>query len=266
MELTLQSAPLFWDIMVVLLGASIGSFTGVLIARLPEDLSVVQPPSYCFRCGHPISWYDNLPLLSYWISGGKCRHCGGHFSPGHFFIELYVAALTWLLWRFLGPTWELFPAWMLTWLLIPISVIDAREQIIPDELSIGGLVIALGLSFLPGGLSPQEAALAALAGGGALWAVAAAYLKLRGHEGMGTGDFKLLAMIGAFVGLKSTLLAVMVASVVGSVLGGGYLLLSRAGRRTPIPFGPFLALGGFLALLFPEEILSLYARLVGSVL
>ena len=172
----------------------------------------------------------------------------------------------WLLWRYLGPTWELFSAWLLTWVLIPISVIDAREQIIPDELSIGGLIIALGISFLPGGLTPQEAALAALAGGGTLWAIAAAYLKLRGHEGMGTGDFKLLAMIGAFVGLKATLLAVMVASVVGSVLGGGYLLLSRSGSRTPIPFGPFLALGGFLALLFPDEIVQTYLRLVGSLL
>lgn len=261
-----ESAPMYWDILVFVLGACIGSFTGVLIARLPEDLSVVQPPSYCFRCGHPIAWWDNLPLVSYWLTGAKCRYCGGHFSMGHFLIELYVAAMTWLLWRHLGPTPQLIGAWLFTWLLIPISAIDARWQIIPDELSVGGLILGLAFAFVPGGVEPAEAALAAAAGGGGLWALAALYMRLRGREGMGTGDFKLLAMIGAFVGLKATVLAVMVASVVGSVVGGLYLLLHRKGSDTPIPFGPFLALGGFLAFLFPRELFNLYTRLIGALL
>ncbi len=252
----------FGDALFLSLGASMGSFLGVVSCRLPEGLSIATPPSYCRRCGHPIAWYDNIPLLGYLLTRGECRRCGGHYSAGHLFFEIFTAFLTWIVWRRFGWTWELPGALILVWSLTAITVIDAREQIVPDAISLPGIGLGLFCSFLPGGVSPLDSFLGASAGMGLLLAVRVIYARLRGREGMGGGDVKLLAMIGAFLGIKATMVALFAGSITGAVVGGGYLLLSRSSRHTPIPFGPFLALGAFLSLLDSEGIVRGYGSAV----
>lgn len=237
-----------WDAAAAAGGACIGSFLGVVADRVPEGLSLVAPGSFCRRCGHPLAWYDNLPVVGYLSTRGRCRACGGHFSAGHAGIEIFTAAATFLFWRRLGPVWELLPALFLVWALISVSVIDVREQIIPDVISIPGTIVGLAFSFLPGGAAPADALAAAALGGGLLWLVSWAYLKLRGREGMGLGDAKLLAMIGAFLGLERTFFALLAGSVIGVLVSAPYLLLQGRGRDEHIPFGPFLAAGAALSL------------------
>jgi len=249
-----------WDAAAAVGGACIGSFLGVVADRVPEGLSVVAPGSFCRRCGHPLAWYDNIPLVGYFSTGARCRHCGGRFSAGHMGIEIFTAMATFLFWRRIGPSWELLSALFLVWALIAVSVIDIREQIIPDVISIPGTAAGLAFSFLPGGPEPWDALAAAALGGGLLWLVAWAYWKLRGREGMGLGDAKLLAMIGAFLGLQRTLFALMAGSVIGVLISAPYLLIRRRGRDEHIPFGPFLAAGAALSLAAGPAILEAWRQ------
>lgn len=243
------------------LGCVVGSFLNVCIARLPRGESVVSPPSHCPRCGQAIRPWDNIPLLSFLWLRGRCRSCSEPISWQYPAVE----ALTGVLFAANVAAFGLAP-WALVAsifcaALVVVTFIDLEHQIIPDLISLPG--IALGLLAAVAGWGPPlwDRLLGALLGGGILWAVAEFYERLRGREGMGGGDIKLLAMIGAFLGWKAVLLTLLVSSLTGSLAGVGRALLRATSSETPIPFGPFLALGALVSLYWGEAIVAWYVGL-----
>ena len=263
------------------LGASLGSFLNVCIYRIPADESVVRPSSRCPACHTPIAWYDNVPIVSWMALGGRCRRCHGPIAARYPFVEAATGALALLaLWR-LGATPAALVAFAFTAALLLITFIDFDHLFIPDEVSLPGILLGLALSAAPGGIGLANAALGAALGGGLLWLVAWSYERTTGSEGMGLGDVKLLAMIGAFLGWQAIPVILVVASIAGSLAGvlvifgsrgrrhlarvrrqlGARALptfVRRAARRTAIPFGPFLALGAMVALYVPQLSLPLF--------
>jgi leader peptidase (prepilin peptidase)/N-methyltransferase len=246
-------------ITVFIFGTMLGSFLNVCIARLPAGESVVSPRSRCPGCRTQIAWYDNLPLLSYVILGARCRACGHRISAIYPMVEILTGALTVALWLQLGPTLAFAGYLAFAAALVTITFIDLDHQIIPDVISLPGIVVGLLVSLVSPLVTPAAAVLGVLVGGGSLLAVAWTYRLVRGHDGMGGGDIKLLAMIGAFLGWQSIFVTVMVASIVGSVIGIATMLYQRADTRLAIPFGPFLAGGALVYLFFGERILALYS-------
>ncbi|MBI3091262.1 MAG: prepilin peptidase [Candidatus Tectomicrobia bacterium] len=244
--------------MVALVGAIFGSFANVCIHRLPRRLSVVRPGSHCPHCGAAVRWFDNLPVLSYLLLRGRCRSCGSRISPRYPLVEALSALLFLLLWWEIGWSREL-PAYLALFeALLIISFIDLEHQIIPDVISLPGTLagVLASLFLLPHG--PLWAVFGGLVGGGVLYAVGVLGGVLLKQEAMGGGDIKLMAMVGAFLGWKIALLTIIFAAFLGSLTGGAMLLLLRHSRRTPIPFGPYLALGALLALLAGNTLLAWY--------
>lgn len=236
------------------LGAAVGSFLNVCIARLPEGESVVAPRSRCPACGARIRWYDNLPLLSYLWLRGRCRDCGERISPIYPIVEAAGAAV-WAGAAFLyGPGWEALHAAVLLSLLLAIAVTDARHYLIPDALSLGGLAAGLALALLPGPPSPLMAVAGAAAGFALLYAVAWAGERAFRKPAMGGGDIKMMAMVGAFLGPAGALLTIFLGAVAGSVIFGPISL--KTDRL--VPFGVFLALGGAAALLVGDQLVAWY--------
>jgi leader peptidase (prepilin peptidase)/N-methyltransferase len=243
---------------VFVLGAMIGSFLNVCIVRLPEERSIVRPRSHCPSCGHEIAWYDNVPVLSYVLLRGRCRACGTRISPLYPVVELLTGALAVALWLRLGTTLAFAGYFAFAAALVTITFIDLDHRIIPDVISLPGIAVGLAVSFVSPLVTPVGALLGMLAGGGVLLAIAGAYQAIRGQEGMGGGDVKLLAMIGAFLGWQSVFVTLMVASLIGSVIGIGLMLYQRADTKLAIPFGPFLAGGALVSLFFGNRILAFY--------
>ncbi|MBI1911899.1 MAG: prepilin peptidase [Deltaproteobacteria bacterium] len=239
-------------------GAVIGSFLNVCIHRLPLGLSVVSPPSRCPKCERHIPFYDNIPIFSYFILMGKCRNCGSPFSFRYALIELLTGAFAVFLFLKFGLTIELFAYFLFVSALIVITFIDLEHQIIPDIISLPGIAIGFALSFIlpfPGVLN---SVIGLLAGGGILIAIAFGWYFLTGTEGMGGGDIKLLAMVGAFLGWKSVLLTLLLGSFLGAFVGGIVMLIYGKNSKHPIPFGPFLAAGAVSYLFFGEELIGWY--------
>ncbi len=227
-------------ILLFVVGLVLGSFLNVVIYRLPRDRSVAWPPSSCPACHARIRPWDNVPVLSWLWLGGRCRDCRAPISWRYPAIELSAALLLVGLAHLLGPRLGLVPAAVFALALLAVAIIDFDFRIIPDEISVGGLVLGLfargfGASDIATGL------IGALVGGGSLWLVAAAYRRATGVEGMGGGDVKLAAMIGAFLGWPGVFLTIFGAALAGTVVGAGLLLSRRGGRRTALPFGAFLA-------------------------
>lgn len=239
-------------------GAIIGSFLNVCIVRLPEERSIVTPPSHCPKCRRDIAWYDNVPLLSYLFLRGRCRACGVRISPRYLAVELLTGALAVALWTRLGPTVAFAGYFAFAAALVTITFIDLDHRIIPDVISLPGIVAGLAISFVSPLVTPLDALLGALAGGGVLLTIAFAYQAIRGQEGMGGGDVKLLAMIGAFLGWQSVFVTLMVASLIGSLIGVALMIYQRADAKLAIPFGPFLAGGALVYLFFGDRILAFY--------
>jgi leader peptidase (prepilin peptidase)/N-methyltransferase len=252
-------------------GACVGSFLNVCIHRLPAEESVVRPRSRCPRCGTTIAWYDNVPILAWAWLRARCRACGTPIAARYPLVEIGTGALAVLaLWTF-GPSLRGLVAFAFTAALLLISVIDLDHLFIPDEVSLPGVLVGLGAAALPGGIGLANAAAGAALGGGVLWLVAWGYARLTGREGMGLGDVKLLAMIGAFVGWQAIPAVLVIASAAGSVAGIAVIVRAALGpkgrrvvrvlgaralipyaRRTAIPFGPFLALGAGVVLYRPD--------------
>lgn len=240
-------------------GAIVGSFLNVVILRLPrKDASIVFPGSHCPVCQAPLRWYDNIPVLSYLVLCGRCRACKTRISFQYPLVELLTALLAALLWHEFGWSFDLFFFFLFCASLVVIIFIDFHHQIIPDCISLPGILIGFAGSFISGQISWQQSALGILCGGGLLYAVAYGYHVLTGREGMGGGDIKLLAMIGAFLGWQSLLYVVFFSSLTGSLAGGAAMLIRKTGGRARIPFGPFLAAGAITWLLFSPEILRLW--------
>ncbi len=261
--------PMF--LLAALVGLAVGSFLNVCIHRIPLERSVAWPGSACPACGAPIAWSDNLPLVSWVRLGGRCRACRAGIPARYPLIELLGSALAvGTLARFGATPWALV-AFGFACALLVVSVIDLDWGIIPDVVSLPGILVGLAASaWVPGGVGVWDAALGAALGGGIFWAMAAVYQRIAGIEGLGLGDVKLLAMIGAFLGWQCLPAVLLLGSITGS-LGGIAVILSRRGRararrvlrrlgpgalsrhlrRTPLPFGPFLALGALAALYVP---------------
>ncbi|MCC6849144.1 MAG: prepilin peptidase [Deltaproteobacteria bacterium] len=239
-------------------GAIIGSFLNVCIARLPDGRSVARPPSHCPKCRAFLAWYDNVPVLSYLLLAGRCRACHVRISAIYPAVEVLTGALAIALFLRLGPTLAFVGSFAFAAALVVITFIDLDHQIIPDVISLPGIAIGLAFSAVSPLVTPGDALLGVLAGGGTLLAVAWTYQKLRGVEGMGGGDVKLLAMIGAFLGWQSIFVTLFVGSVIGSLIGVAMMLYEGADTKLAIPFGPFLAGGALVYLFWGERILAFY--------
>jgi leader peptidase (prepilin peptidase)/N-methyltransferase len=243
---------------VFALGAIIGSFLNVCIVRLPDSRSIVLPASHCPKCQSFLAWYDNVPILSYLVLAGRCRTCRVRISPVYPAVEVLTGALAVALFLRLGPTLAFAGYFAFAAALVVITFIDLDHQIIPDVISLPGIVVGLAFSLVSPLVTPLDAGLGVLAGGGVLLAVAWLYKTFRGQEGMGGGDIKLLAMIGAFLGWQSIFVTLFVGSVIGSIIGVVVMLYEGADSKLAIPFGPFLAGGALVYLFWGDRILAYY--------
>jgi leader peptidase (prepilin peptidase)/N-methyltransferase len=247
-----------FEVVSIAFGAIIGSFLNVCILRLPKDESIASPGSHCPQCKNPIRFYDNIPLVSYVLLGGKCRHCKRPISMQYPLVEGTTAVASLSLFMTFGPSFQYLFFFAFLCSLIVITVIDLYHQIIPDVISLPGIAVGLlGSLVLPHG-SFLQASLGMLLGGGSLFLVATVYQWLLKREGMGGGDVKLLAMIGAFLGWKAVILTVVLSSFIGSVVGITLMLIRGKDFKYAIPFGPFLSLAAAIALFYGESMIRWY--------
>jgi leader peptidase (prepilin peptidase)/N-methyltransferase len=240
----------------------IGSFLNVCIYRLPESRSIVSPPSSCPSCGKGIAFYDNIPVLSFIILRGKCRSCGAKISWRYPLVELMSGVLAALLIYKFGATVEFFFSYLFCASLIVVTFVDLKHWIILDEISLPGIVIFFVYSFFNPRLPWKASLLGIVLGGGFLALIAVIYYLLTKTEGMGMGDVKLLAMIGAFLGVEGVIFTLVVGSIVGSLVGLVMMLVSKGDTKMPVPFGPFLSLGAVADVFFGGMLFDLYFGLV----
>jgi leader peptidase (prepilin peptidase) / N-methyltransferase len=242
-------------------GSVVGSFLNVCIYRIPKNFSIVTPSSRCPGCHTPIRFYDNIPVASYIFLGGKCRACGGKISARYPLVELLNALLyVAVFWRF-GAGWHTPVYFVFCSALIVITFIDLDYQIIPDRITIPGIPIGIlaGSFLLPDPfmryslLGLKASIIGFLAGGGLYYSIA-----VLSRGGMGGGDIKMMAMVGGVMGWKSVLLTTFIGSLTGSVLGLFLMVIKGKGRKTKVPFGPFLALGALVTLFWGQEIFDWY--------
>jgi leader peptidase (prepilin peptidase) / N-methyltransferase len=247
-----------WEMGSILFGAFIGSFLNVCIVRIPRRESIVTPGSHCPHCNEPIRFYENIPILSFFLLKGRCRHCRKPISLQYFFVEAFTALGSLLLFSKYGPSLSYLFYFSFLAALIVITVIDLHHQIIPDVISIPGMAVGLLASFVLPGMTFMDSLFGLLLGGGSLFIVATVYQWLFKREGMGGGDVKLLAMIGAFLGWKAVVLTILAGSLTGSILGIAIMLLKGKGFKYAIPFGPFLSFGAVISLLYGAELIRWY--------
>lgn len=251
-------SPVFFYIAIFIFGTIIGSFLNVCICRIPAGQSVISPASRCPQCGKAIAWYQNVPIISFLMLRGRCAGCGAAISKRYPLVESLTGMLfVWVFLRF-GLEWATPVYWLFVAALVVITFIDLDHQIIPDVISLPGIVVGFLTILLVPWISWLDSLLGILLGGGSLWLVAEVYHRLTDQEGMGGGDIKLLAMMGAFLGWQAVLPVIFFASLVGSVVGVPLMLLKRADGKLAIPFGPFLALGGLVYLLWGQQLLMWY--------
>jgi leader peptidase (prepilin peptidase)/N-methyltransferase len=285
--LLLNLNPVVLALMAGMLGLIIGSFLNVVIYRLPvmleqqwrvqcrelatedgpsdseEPLNLLVPRSRCPECKHAIGAMENIPVVSYLLQRGRCKHCGTPIPMRYPAVELATALLSAIVTWYYGPTLQAVAALLLTWALVALSVIDYREQLLPDSITLPFLWFGIALSLLTVFTDLKSSVLGAMAGYLALWSVYHLFRILTGKEGMGFGDFKLLAMLGAWLGWQYLPAIVIVSSMVGAIIGLLLITLRGRDRNVPIPFGPFLALAGWITLLWGDQINHLYLQLAG---
>jgi len=270
----------FWLLAGGVLGLCVGSFLNVVIHRLPqilerdwraqcaelrgevlescEPLSLVRPRSRCPACGHPIGALENIPILSYLFLRGRCAACSAAISVRYPLVEALTALLSgFTVWHF-GPTLTAIAALCLIWALIALSFIDLDTQLLPDSITLPLLWLGLLFNLWGGFASLQSAVIGAMAGYLCLWTVYWLFKLATGKEGMGYGDFKLLAALGAWLGWQMLPVIVLFSSMIGAVIGIALIVLAKHGRNIPIPFGPYLAAAGILALFWGQTITRTY--------
>ena len=271
------------DISVFCFGLIIGSFLNVCIVRIPEGKSIVLPSSACPKCGAKIRPYDNIPVLSWLFLRGKCRDCKTQISAMYPLVELLTGILFWGCYRAFGSTVETLKWAVFSAIVIVLVFTDLRERILPDVVNYTGFGLGLAVSLgahpsdgtagwlarhtLPFSLpvpviSLLDALFGAAIGAGLLWAVAEVYFRLRGREGMGMGDVKMMLMVGTFLGIKRTLLTIFAGSLLGSVLGLAFILARRKGSSYELPFGTFLGMAALLVAFFGTPVLNWYQSLM----
>jgi len=282
----LEQSPALFVATVSMVGLMVGSFLNVVIHRLPlmmqrewrtqardflelehpadqETLTLARPASRCPDCGHKIRFYENVPILSYLWLRGKCSACGKPISVRYPLVELLTGVLSAVVaWHF-GFGWQAGAALLLTWALIALSMIDIDHQLLPDSITLPSLWLGLLLSLFPVFADMHASLIGAIAGYLSLWSVYQLFKLVTGKEGMGFGDFKLLALLGAWMGWQSLPMIVLLSSAVGAVLGGAMMVVQGRGRHQPMPFGPYLAIAGWIALLWGDRISSAYLRWSG---
>ena len=242
-------------------GLCIGSFLNVCIHRLPRGESVVSPGSRCTACGTSIRWFDNLPVVSYLILGGQCRACGASYSPRYLVVELITAIAFALTAAVVEPGPLLVVRALFAAMLVALFFIDLEHQLLPDVITLPGIVIGLGASvFLTPGLIAS--AIGAAIGAAILLAIRWVWKRATGVDGMGLGDVKMLAMIGAFLGWQQVWLVLFVASLTGAVIGVAMASAGRGSLKTRLPFGTFLAVSAFIAACWGEPVIAWYVGLI----
>ncbi len=255
-----QPSFLFLCAVATIFGLCIGSFLNVCIHRLPiEGLSIVSPPSSCPSCGNKIRFHDNIPVIGWFALLGKCRDCGEKISFRYPMVELMVGLFALTVFLQFGITISAAVHFVFICALIVITFIDIDHYIIPDEISLPGIPIFFAASFFISEVSWIESGIGILVGGGSLWLVAVIYMGLTKKEGMGGGDIKLLAMIGALIGYKGVLFTIFAGSFAGTA--AGLLSMGIKGLKSKIPFGPFLALGAILYIFYGDYLIQLYFNL-----
>jgi len=257
-----EISPAFVTVVSLLFGAAIGSFLNVCIYRLPLHESIVFPASHCRVCATPLTWYDNVPLMSYVLRRGRCRFCGTAFSSRYFLVELLTALLAVALVSHFGLTVTAVGYFAFSAALIVITFIDLDYQIIPDVVSLPGIVAGVLFSVVSPELSVWSSLVGLILGAGVLLAVALGYRVATGREGMGGGDVKLLAMIGAFLGWRAVPFTLFTASFIGSVVGVAAMVRANADSKLALPFGPFLSFGALCYLFFGEQLIEWYLGLL----
>jgi len=216
------------------------------------------PPSRCPHCEHQITALENIPVISYLFLGGRCSNCKTSISARYPLIELLTAALSLVvIWHF-GPTLQGIAALVLTWVLITLSFIDIDHQLLPDNITLPWLWLGMLLSLFGIFSTPADSIIGALAGYLSLWLVYQTFKLATGKEGMGYGDFKLLALFGAWLGWQPLPLIILLSSLVGAIIGGGMMVIRGQDRSIPIPFGPYLAIAGWVALLWGEQLVQMW--------
>jgi leader peptidase (prepilin peptidase) / N-methyltransferase len=266
----------FLDLIIFTYGLCVGSFLNVCIYRLPKRKSIVFPPSHCPNCKARIPWYHNVPVLSYMILRGKCSSCKKSISPCYPVVELITGLFAIFLYHHFRMD---FPGhfilltifyFIFISLLIVITTIDLRYFIIPDELSIPGIILGIVFSAIVPEMQGKaghlqgmlHSLIAAVACGGILLTIALVGTWVFRKEAMGMGDIKLVAMFGAFLGIKLVLLSIFVASVIGSIAGVLLIVLQRAKMKTRIPFGPYLSAGAVFSLFYGQKFIELYIAFI----
>jgi leader peptidase (prepilin peptidase) / N-methyltransferase len=275
-----------WVLIAGVLGLLVGSFLNVVILRLPARLDsmwrqearevlelgaateplppgVVRESSHCPHCKHPLSALDNIPVLSWLLLRGRCRYCQAPISIQYPLVELLTAVLSGIIvWKF-GPTWTSVAGLFLTWALVALSGIDFRTQLLPDQITLPLLWAGLLLSLSHLSITPEQAILGAAIGYLSLWSVYWLFKLLTGKEGMGFGDFKLLAALGAWMGPGALLPVILLSSLVGALIGGMLIALRKHGREVPMPFGPFIAMAGWIWFVAGGELWHAYLSFSG---
>ncbi|NVZ09591.1 prepilin peptidase [Allochromatium humboldtianum] len=285
----LQTNPWLLYTSAVLLGLILGSFLNVVILRLPRmmeagwrrdcaellspdgtapetdepPLSLSKPASTCPSCGHRIRVHENIPVLSYLWLRGRCSECKTRISLRYPLVEAFTALLTLIVVVQFGPTWQAAAALLLTWSLIALAVIDLDTQLLPDSITLPFLWLGLFLSLFGLFTDSQSAIIGAVAGYLSLWVVFQLFRLATGKEGMGYGDFKLLALLGAWLGWSALPQIILLSALVGALVGVGLILSGRHESGKPLPFGPYLAAAGWISLIWGETINGAYLRLSG---
>ncbi|MBB3225434.1 leader peptidase (prepilin peptidase)/N-methyltransferase [Luteibacter sp. Sphag1AF] len=281
---------IMWIAFAGVLGLLVGSFLNVVILRTPERMQadwrkqarevlelepvdeprppgLVFEPSHCPKCKHTLAAHDNIPVIGWLLLRGRCRYCKVAISAQYPLVELLTGiASAVVVWQF-GPTMAALSALAFTWMLVALSGIDARTQLLPDEMTFPLLWIGLGLTLIPGWqphpIAPSSAILAAMIGYLSLWSVYWLFKLVTGKEGMGHGDFKLLAALGAWMGPVALLPIILLSSLIGALVGGTLMLLRKHDRDVPMPFGPYIAAAGWVWFLAGDPLLAGYLHLAG---
>ena len=275
-----------WIAFAAALGLLVGSFLNVVILRVPERLAaqwrreaqgilelevdtaplppgIVREPSHCMHCQHRLSVLDNIPLLSWLWLRGRCRYCKASISIQYPLVELLSGVLcAVIVWHF-GPTWVALAGLVLTWALIALAGIDLRTQLLPDQITLPLLWLGLLLALVPMFVTATSAIIGAAIGYLSLWSVYWAFKLITGKEGMGYGDFKLLAALGAWMGPTALLPVILLSSLIGALVGGAMIALRRHDSQVPIPFGPFIAAAGWVWFVAGDPLLGMYLRISG---
>ncbi len=281
----LQASPSALMLSTGVLGLLVGSFLNVVIHRLPKMMeqdwgaqcreflhledtglkeskdnqyNLITPRSNCTRCQNPIAAYDNIPILSYLFLMGKCRYCKTPISLRYPIIEIITGILSVMVaWKF-GLTWAMGAALILTWCLIALSMIDFDTQLLPDNITLPLLWLGLGLSLFSVFTDMQSSIIGAMAGYLSLWSIYHIFRLVTGKEGMGYGDFKLFAVFGAWLGWQCLPIVILLSSLVGAIVGLSMIIFQGRDKNTPIPFGPYIAIAGWIYLIWGNEISHAY--------